>query len=309
MKTGLRHIIGLLCLIFATLRLHGQAIPDPAFILNQYELKCAECVDLRTRVNSGEKVSRQQAKALLDEFVDMNKDVRALQDSLTAYQQTRFEAINIWFATGQRPMMMNHRNLTALKAISPSAETMEETLVAWPEPQPYHPDISIGQVPSGPKYTVMASASVPDLSFGAMIGIQARSEAKNKATWGGYVNLKSNFRFTESSYFCSADGKMENGGAFWPSGNKRKSTFKMTGGMLAGVNRWLSLYAGLGYGSSRLLWEDVDGQWALVQDVSHAGLASEAGLIFSLHRLSIGAGISTIRFRTASIDLSVGISF
>ncbi len=309
MKTGLRHILCIVCLIMASFSLRGQNQSDSDVLLNRYELLCAECVSLRSKVNAGEKVSRKQAKDMLDAFVKMNGEIKSAADSLSDEQKRRFEAVNRWFATGVRPLMLSHQTFASCPKALQAPKVTTEITIPWPAPQTESVSAPQENHFFRPRYTVLASVSYPDASFGAMFGIQARSKAKGKATWGGYVHFKSNFDFSEPSYFCSGDGILENGGAFWPSGDKQNSTLKVTGGILAGVNRWLNIYAGLGYGYKRLYWEDIDGQWAQVRDFSYAGLASEAGLIFSWRHISVGAGISTIGFRTPSFDLSVGISF
>lgn len=310
MKTGLRHILCLVCVFLAYFSLSGQTISDFDAALNQYELLCKECVGLRSKVNAGEKISRKQAKELLDAFVEKNGEIRSDEESMSHGQKSRFEAINIWFSTGQRPAMLSHKRLNAVAAAFPAAkaEAMFSATPVWPCTD--FPAMQTEPRRHRPRFTILASASFPDASFGVMAGIQAYSRKKDIPAWGGYVNFKSNFIFPqEPAYLCFGDGRLENGGSFWSGGQSQKSTLKATGGLLVGLCRWLSIYGGAGYGYSNLLWKDVDGEWALVQDYSPAGLASEAGLLFSWRHMTLGAGISTICFRTASLDLSIGLSF
>lgn len=310
MKTGLRHILCVICLTLATFGLKGQTKPDFDAALNQYELMCGDCIGLRSKVNAGEKVSRQQAKDMLDAFVAMNGDIKAAESSMNIIQKSRFEAINRWFTSGERPAMLDHRHLANVAWTLPAAkaEVMDAAALTWPCSG--IPVIQTEPNRHRPRFTVLASASFPDASFGVMAGIQAYSKKKDIPAWGGYINFKSNFIFPqEPTYLCSGNGMLENGGSFWPGGQSQKSTLKVTGGLLVGLGRWLSIYGGAGYGYSRLLWEDVDGEWALVQDCSPAGFASEAGLLFSWRHMTLGAGVSTICFRTASLDLSIGLSF
>ncbi len=57
------------------------------------------------------------------------------------------------------------------------------------------------------------------------------------------------------------------------------------------------------------LWNDMDGAWAEVSDWSYEGIAAETGLMFTLNRLVFSAGISSISFSTASVQLGFGITF
>lgn len=83
----------------------------------------------------------------------------------------------------------------------------------------------------------------------------------------------------------------------------------VSGGVLAGATKWLTVYAGAGYGFRKLAWEDVAGNWAAVSDWSRSGFAAECGLIVSWRRLAVSAGVSTISFRTASFTCGVGLRF
>ena len=70
---------------------------------------------------------------------------------------------------------------------------------------------------------------------------------------------------------------MENGSKIWPTGNEKRSNLMVGGGVLAGATKWLTIYAGAGYGARKLAWEDIAGNWALVSDWSHTGMAVEFG--------------------------------
>lgn len=116
-------------------------------------------------------------------------------------------------------------------------------------------------------------------------------------------NRDDNVRFTfdEAAYKWNPAYEI-----YWKDKN---TNIMATAGVLAGPAAWLDLYAGAGYGQKTLLWQDIDGSWAAVSDFTHKGMALEIGLITSWRPLSLGLGISTINFRTASLDLSVGVRF
>ena len=149
---------------------------------------------------------------------------------------------------------------------------------------------------------LLASLAAPDMSYGLMTGYQHRR-------WGGYLAFRSNFTSCRTSYSCASDGSLENGSQIWPSGNEKCSNLMVSGGVLAGATKWLTVYAGAGYGYRKLAWEDVDGGWARVSDWSRSGFVAECGVIASWRLIAVSAGISTISFRTASFTCGVGLRF
>ena len=70
-----------------------------------------------------------------------------------------------------------------------------------------------------------------------------------------------------------------------------------------------TVYAGVGYGTRKLAWEDVADNWVLVSDWSRSGFAAECGAVVSVRKLAISAGISTVAFRTAAFTFGVGVRF
>ena len=159
----------------------------------------------------------------------------------------------------------------------------------------------LGRKPRGDVF-ILASVAAPDMAYGLMAGYKHRN-------WGGYLAFRSNFTTCKTSYSCASDGSMENGSKIWPTGNEKRSNLMVSGGVLAGATKWLTVYAGAGYGARKLAWEDVAGNWALVSDWSHTGLAAELGVIASFYKVALSAGISTVAFRTAAFTCGVGVKF
>ena len=300
MKTALRHI---LCVIYALLSvfcMNGQT-------LNQYELLCGECLDLKERVNSGISVSRIEASGTIERFVEMNAEIKKTTGSMTEAERTRFEAINRWFSTGIRPAVLDH---IPMYAISPVAVRLLEV--------PYDRSFAFAPEEGDPaeaplteeikdlKTFLLATLSLPQTSYGAMLGLQY-------GNWGGYIRFSSSFRRSSPDYTCTSNGIISNGSGagmpFWPGGDSLTSDMKASAGALYGPLGWLSIYGGLGYGCSYLDWNDIDGNWARVEDLSFKGLAAEAGILASWKIMTLGLGISTISFQTVSFDISLGVSF
>lgn len=283
--------------------------------LDRYESMCGKCLDMKSLVKAGENVGRQQAKTLIEGFLELNKSLKAYEPDMTASQRYRFASIGTWFSTGTKPVPMPcdvplpqllspfgtvcvtslcQSCLADVSSCDPGAEcNVPAALSSDPDivSRNYRGDIF-----------VLATLAAPDLSYGLMAGYQHER-------WGGYLNFRSNYIFGTTSYSCTSDGVIEDGSRFWPSGKDRVSVMHVSAGVLAGVLDWLAIYAGAGYGYRRLAWEDVDGSWALVSDWSRSGLAAECGVIPSWRNLTFSAGVSTISFKTVSFTCGVGIRF
>ena len=125
---------------------------------------------------------------------------------------------------------------------------------------------------------------------------------------GGYVSARSHFDFVGTDYTCLADGQTDFG-YIWASGRTRGRRTAGSAGAVFQVSSWLDLYAGAGYGSEAVLWEDNSGLWAEVRDYSAAGFLSEAGASACLGRISFSLGVSCIRFSRFAALVGAGIAF
>ena len=73
--------------VFAALQARAQESLD--IELERYERMCAMCLDLRTRMDRGEQLSRDEAKATLDIFVASNKKLKTRESGMTALHYSR----------------------------------------------------------------------------------------------------------------------------------------------------------------------------------------------------------------------------
>ena len=83
----------------------------------------------------------------------------------------------------------------------------------------------------------------------------------------------------------------------------------MTGGLWYHVSDPIRIYAGAGYGKRTVCWEDSYGDWARVTDYSGAGLALDAGVIWSCRHLSLSVGGEVIGFRQWGVQFGAGFNF
>ena len=279
--------------------------------LHMYEDLCEQCMDIKSRAKSGENVSRSMVKSLIDSFLAHNKTLKRQEVDMTAAQRHRFAQIGRWFATGERPDTISP--LPPVQAEPPCAPAamlqsaccglvpVSDTVFCIGRSDLDRVADMLGGKPCGDVF-ILASLAAPDMSYGLMAGYKHRN-------WGGYLALRTNFTSCKTSYSCASDGSMENGSKIWPTGNEKRSNLMVSGGVLAGATKWLTIYAGAGYGARKLAWEDVAGNWALVSDWSHTGMAVECGAVVSVRKLAFSAGISTISFRTAAFTCGVGVRF
>lgn len=270
-----------------------RAVDDMDARLAEYEALCRECLALKARVASGERLTRDEAEGLLSSFVAVNRSLKDCEDAMTVVQRQRFVAIGRWFSTGEPPQMPDQAVLQM--SVVPSV-----TLVGPPaEPLRWRP-VQLCPKSRGQIY-VMTDFAMPQFSYGLMAGYLHKR-------LGGYIRFRSNFhKLPAMSYECFSDGSLLSGGKFWASEESLVSAIAMTAGVLVAFNNYLTVYAGAGYGSSVYAWQDIDGAWARVTDISRKGMCADAGVIFSWRRLALSAGISTMSFRTAAFTCGIGV--
>ena len=212
------------------------------------------------------------------------------------------------------------KSATAVPVATPKTEELvRDTLAVQPvhglldHPSlPISLDDRVAQIPDGSspasmppepgRYYVMFSVgSMPELSFGAVVGYHKK--------WGALVSFLSNFSQSQSSYIARSDGSADGGGYIWPDGNTSVDILCVTAGGSYAFTPWIHGVVGAGYGHRLIDWKDTDGQWARIKDLSARGLAISAGVFFEWNHLVASVAVSTIAFQTVGASLSVGICF
>lgn len=302
MSSTLRHIITAFIFIFTTCAAYAQ-VPESVdkridMLLERYERYCEDCLNLKKRVNEGEKISKSEAEATVEKFVNTNGILKEISPSLNEAQKNRFEAINNWFNTDKKPRALDHKKFTATETSIESAQAIATQTLMLAEPGNYR---HIESKPVKTDIYVLLTHSVAPATYGLGIGLQWKK-------WGGYVWGTSNFNKTKASYSCNNNGILENGSTFWPSGKTQQKNIMVTAGALYKINDYVNAYAGTGYGRSQALWEDIDNNWAIVGE-GIKGICFESGILVSASNIAIGIGISTIAFRTITPSISFGVAF
>lgn len=275
-------------------------------LLDRYELLCGVCMDLKARSEAGENVSKAEAQVFISRFLSCNKDLKARLSEMSAMQSRRFSSIGRWFSTGERPDVIVPPALPEMKPLLSVCRTSYGPGVATPPVVEYvQEDLlpeEIAPVTIKNRFYLLASVAAPDVAYGIMAGYRHRR-------WGGYMSFRSNFIAGDPSYECMSDGSLSGAGSFWTGGEESESNLSVCAGCVYGLSDLFSIYAGAGYGWRTLMWKDIDGEWAMVSDWSHKGIAAEAGLVVSFRHLAISAGISSVFFKTASFVCGLGFCF
>ena len=279
--------------------------------LHMYEDMCEQCMDIKSKAASGENVKRSTVEALIDGFLSQNKALKAQEGDMTAAQRHRFAAIGGWFSTGVRPEIPSQLPIMQecfVLAPVPVLQSTMDCMALFDKPDFWvdTADLQNRKPVSASNlrgdFFIMASLAAPDMSYGLMLGWLPKR-------FGPYACFRSNFVSSATSYTCGSDGIMPSGSRFWPSGQQRRSNLSVTAGLLIGTTDWLTFNLGAGYGYRNMAWEDTDGQWALVSDWSRSGFAAECGVVVSVRKLALSAGVSTVAFRTAAFTCGVGVRF
>lgn len=152
------------------------------------------------------------------------------------------------------------------------------------------------------KYLIMPSllTSTP-MSYGIMVGYVRK--------FGGYIRAKSNFKFIKSSYSSNQYGELGDGSYMWTSGNSDRGSWQVLAGGLYRASRHFYPYVGIGYGVRNIYWEDTEGLWAKISDISCSNVAAEAGFILKCGPIALSPGVSTIGFKHIYFDFGVGVMF
>ncbi|MGM9786105.1 MAG: hypothetical protein ACI3ZS_04645 [Candidatus Cryptobacteroides sp.] len=276
--------------------------------LVNYERMCAECAELRAKVRAGDIVSKDVAEKTIDLFVSKNRELKARESEMTASQRARFTAVGKWFSSGEMPVILSYGDIPELEIAGCLRPSFPEDVICSADTlrsRPFfreNPSDAVLMKAAGLRTWLLLSGAYPLPAGGLTFLMQ-------KGRWGGYVSFRSDFLFSRPSYHCDSDGMLPDGTKLWPGGQTRICTLSATAGPVAGIKKWLSLYAGAGYGYSHYMWTDIDGNWVQVDDMSYSGVAVEAGCLFTFGRFCFSAGVETLSFHTVSAVIGAGIRF
>lgn len=290
--------------------------------LDRYERICAQCIDLRTRAQQGERIPSGSVTELLSQLKALRGTLQEAQGKMSRSQRLRYESIRLRYAE-LFPETAGASDAARTPSMDPAVPSVPREITARAEIMPgYVPEADVSRLMSAlegcisdpaPPFTwrMLAFTGIPDWNVGLMA-------VCGKGRWGGYLKPSATLHFTRPALSCRSDGTMSSG-YIWTTGKERTTRYACTAGATYRPIRWLNVYAGAGYGSRSVLWEDASHRWAQVEDFRVRGLAWDAGVILtppfrrfsvaSLPALSLMAGVSGIGFISVSLEIGVGLSF
>lgn len=283
--------------------------------LDRYEKICDECIGLKARIAAGEKVTREEANVVIMELSQLRQQLNGENGQMSAQQRERFNWIKECFEQGKKVSECER------PSPQPSTEKDAEKTSAGGQGSAEMPEIT-------PSPSADAAAGVPEsvkkerrnnvkivllagfnpFSFGGML-------MDMPGRFGGYAKVLSTIRPLSYSYSCKSDGT-----AVFPDGSEglflaapgsgtRHSHLTATAGLAYAPKPFVDVRAGIGYGWDRYYWTDRDGGVVLVSDKSFKGIAFDLGADFNWKRLTVGAGVETIMFKTVTPYLGIGVNF
>ena len=141
----------------------------------------------------------------------------------------------------------------------------------------------------------------PEPVFGVLAGVQKK--------WGGVLGFQSNFVSSSFDYEANSDGTRTNGEFVWPEGSVRVAHLMITAGGSYAITSWLSGFASAGYGYRQVFWQDVDRNWARIQDLSARGVACSGGVLMDWTHFAVSLSLSTVSFQTLGVTVGAGVRF
>lgn len=311
----LRHSAALLIALLLTVMLQAQDNWDG--VLDRYEEICGRCIELRGRISAGEAVPNAEVTKLLGELSRLRTLIQDSQGSMSAGQRKRFNTIKNRYESSTGGELSS--STPAAKKTEGTRATYKKNVTAPPAanvirnlsvlPQgssvpglpfllaaPAGSGIAAQSTPAPPEapaplYGPIRTDIIPIACFGVRPAFGLFG-AVAKGHWGGYISARSTFTPTAADYTTDSDGNISGGGKFWGNGNSRYGSWAISAGAVWHMRDAFGIYAGAGFGSRILSWQDASGKWARVSDHSYTGPGIEAGLIASLRRFDLLAGAS-----------------
>lgn len=263
--------------------------------LGQYQRICDECIMLRIRSASGVSINASEVQTLLSRLASLRETLQSASGQMTPAQRLRFQSIRLRYEE-----VFGQSSMPRISSLEPAPE-LPFTVKALSS-NDFVPAGAIHQHKSPPAHVGMILlAGAPDLSFGAMATLSG-------LRFGGFLKASASIPFTSAAYDCFSDGTTPTG-YIWTTGGERISRWAVTAGAMFALRDFLSVYAGAGYGSRALLWQDVSSRWARVGDRSVSGVAADAGLVFNFGKFSLLAGVSSLGLGAFNAEFGAGVRF
>lgn len=166
---------------------------------------------------------------------------------------------------------------------------------------PVSSPLPVKQTPALKIHGLLTFGLAPEPVFGVLAGVQKK--------WGAVLSFQRNFLSSAFDYEANSNGTRANGEFLWPEGSVRIAHLMITAGGSYSITSWLSGFASAGYGYRQIFWQDVDRNWARIQDLSARGVACSGGVLMDWKHFAVGLSLSTVSFQTLGVSVGAGIRF
>lgn len=270
------------CVITAFLLLFAQGAPlfcqvsetNWKELLDKYELICLKCIDLKERKADGEEISSRQMLSLVDEIRRLRYQIRAVDDKMPAAARKRFYDIRKMYSTG----IVTDTSIPQLEIVStPIVPGFEFTK----RPCPIASVKPLPTTPRRPKpvWILSASVNLPQLAFGPTAQYWGNR-------FGAWAAFRSTFSFHRPAYSARSNGSSGDN-RIWTTGKAATDRLFATAGPLIRLKKNFAVFGGAGYGVKQLRWEDNNGDWIKIEDLSSTGICCEIGATARISSLAV----------------------
>ena len=265
--------------------------------LDRYDYICRKCLEMRNKVIEGESVPKAELNTLIAELYSLREQLKDAEGSMNQEQLFRFRQIRRRYQpeTAKTALKSDRHTIAAIDNV------LTDSPITSPAPnllaqEPGH-RVSIHRI----RNEVYGIVSVPALQAGAAYTFL-------RDNWGLYIKAQVAPILTKPDGLCLSNGT-EGDSYIWTTGKYRKTGWGASAGIVWESPVRLRAYAGAGYGTLNLLWEEVSGRWLKVTDKSYSGVQYDAGLMLPIGNLNIIAGISSMDFKLFNVEFGAGFSF
>ena len=319
MRRFLYFVITLVPLFFQVAAYSQDSKMDLA--LDHYETIIDRCILMRDRAQRGERIEADELKSLLEQVSSLRTTLQNSSKGMTARQRERYERIRRRYTVA----FQTDRIAAKVSPVRSSSETSPLPELSWsPEVEdvlrfsmqdaygagtPRH----FRQNRESPRLRqeshhpwqfgaiAIAGWQPSTLTYGAMATV-----THNRL--GFYLKGRSNFSKDIHESVCSSDGTSE-GTIIWTTGREKHPAWNLGAGVIFKIAGPLGIYAGSGYGNRTTLWEEASGSWAKVEEYSFKGACADVGIVLDISNFTASLGISSITFRSPSLEMGVGLRF
>lgn len=318
-------------------------------ILDRYEALCVECIDMKNRVEAGEKISSKDISKLLNSLGKIREELKDGSGSMTKEQVERFESIRTTYqsAFGTQEKGVEGDSLKIGNTEGPAGSTQ---ITNTPKEVTAKVQVKTKAVKEPLKTESKATSRREFQSIPQMESLSSVIEYRNKtdisitrtAETGQHEGQRAlsvsasalisalpdpayGFMLTLSgseaawgayakflSNFKNAPYSYECSStdeSLWLNGNSNIALHQFSAGITRCITDSFNAFAGIGYGVYTTTWEDSFGQWMRVTDYSTKGLLLEAGLSYSFSKVKFTGGVSTTGLHYTNLFLGVGLQF